>query len=188
MQTLSLVVLILFACGKPTTDHPPAPPEVAPIADAFTCASADDCALSNLRSETDCCGDPCNAGEAYHETQLAKMQAARTAYCANKAEECPVADCDLPINFVPGCDHGKCVAIELPRRTECDKDADCVLSCEQAGDCCASCDCATPWHRDDLARADQWRTEQCAAADCPMKKCAAPAETAHCDKGWCVAR
>lgn len=176
------VLLVALGCGKPATPAPPSGPA------ATTCRSADDCALSNLRSEDDCCGDPCDASQPYHRDQLAALQLKQAAACANKDVECPQADCDRPRNLYPGCDHGTCVAIELPRRTPCTADEQCVLSCYEPASCCGSCDCGTPWHRDDLARAETWRSEQCASAECPMKKCAAPTAVARCEKGWCVAK
>jgi hypothetical protein len=87
----------------------------------------------------------------------------------------------------PGCDHGTCVAIELPRPTECATDADCTLSCLEPQSCCAGCACETPWNKADLARADQWRAEQCGGVDCPQAKCIAPTKVAKCSGGWCVA-
>ena len=185
-----LLVAWLFGCEKQSPDAPPVAPPPGPGGGnrAHECASADDCALSNLESASDCCGDPCNSGFAYSKGELATLEAARTAVCARKDVECPVADCNFPTNFYPGCVRGECVAIELPRRTECATDDDCVLSCFAPKDCCASCECDTAWTKADLARAEHWRTEQCSTVDCPMAKCAATEKVAHCDNGWCVAK
>lgn len=186
MQTLLVLLFVTLACEKPAPE--PQPVRAPTRAASNTCTSADDCALSNLRSDSDCCGDPCEASQAYGRDQLAAMTAAASALCATKDVACPQADCDVPRNLVPGCDHGSCVAVELPRRSTCASDADCVLSCYEPGSCCASCNCGAAWHRDDLANADGWRTAQCGGLECPMKKCAAPTTTARCEQGRCVAR
>ena len=100
-----LLVAWLFGCEKQSPDAPPVAPPPGPGGGnrAHECASADDCALSNLESASDCCGDPCNSGFAYSKGELATLEAARTAVCARKDVECPVADCNFPTNFINVC-------------------------------------------------------------------------------------
>jgi hypothetical protein len=187
---LALIGLALVAvgCGR---NQPPANEgggRTPASAAGSRCASADDCALSSYRSATECCGDPCNRAEPYSKSELATLEAALKVKCKPGTFTCPVADCDRPRNVYPGCRDGKCIAVELPRPTECKVDADCELSCYEPGECCSSCDCETPWHKDDLARAGAWRSENCARADCPDKKCVAPKKVAHCENRRCVAK
>jgi hypothetical protein len=184
------LVAVVGSIGCRQRDVPERAPvtDRAPPAPAYRCASADDCALSSHRSATDCCGDPCDTGEPYHEDELAALDAALAGACAPGTFDCPAADCDLPRNYYPGCVDATCVHVELPRPSACERDADCTLSCFRPGACCATCACDAAWHVDDLARADRWRGEHCAAARCPDKKCAMPATTARCDRGRCVAR
>lgn len=186
MRTLLFAFVVGLGCNKTSTERPPV--AGAPAPEAYRCGSPNDCALSNLRSDADCCGDPCESGRAYHTDQLTALQAKRAAHCSDKVERCPQADCDIPTNYYPGCNEATCVAIELPRRTECTSDADCELSCLQPKSCCGSCPCDRAWHRADLANAERWRADQCAAAKCPDNKCAAPTNGARCDNGWCLAK
>jgi hypothetical protein len=181
--------LVAIACGnqKPPTQAANEASGRAPASPTKTrCDSADDCALSSHRSAEDCCGDPCNHAEPYAKAELAALEAALRLSCKPGTFTCPVADCDLPRNVYPGCREGKCIAVELPRRTDCKVDGDCELSCYVPEECCSSCECANPWHKDDLARASSWRSEHCARADCPEKKCAMPTARARCERGRCV--
>jgi hypothetical protein len=112
---LALLLVALVACGKPATrrDGPAATPAPdAGAAPSYRCTSDDACVLSKIASDHDCCASACHAAYAYHRDQLAALELAREAHCANKIEECPAACRPVTDFLFPSCVEGVCTAVE----------------------------------------------------------------------------
>ncbi len=113
MRAAIALLVGLAACGSSSGDAPQAPQnQVPPTSSPDRCEADDDCVLSYLASEHDCCENACEPAFAYTEAQLAATREAAQTHCADKVEECAKRDCPTERDLYPACVDHACVALE----------------------------------------------------------------------------
>lgn len=160
-RLVPLLLLLALACRPEAVRPEPrgSDADAGPPVPAVSCAADDECVVAR-----DCC------------TWFAARRDAPPPAPCPAAPVCTGGAMPMPAGAA--CVDGACVAVYAPTNVAAPAD----LACAQDADCTVVARCCGPRV---AARSASLPVEDCAKADCPLVKRAAPARVV-CRAGWCV--